>query len=162
MCDTTDLVATAGSGSVEYRFLIYWTICSVSGTCGAFVAAAKAQPFPPDLASVTTLRTRACVRSVVDLAAPRDSGATSHSARTMAHNVGHSSDQKRFSLVCRKRSQVDSEALTAGRPRRSQLLSMSTFQADSEAEEGVVVHDRTKNGVVTEGQTCDRLVVGRT
>ena len=58
---------------------------SVTGTGGAFLAAASARPRSPDLAGVASLRIRACVRSLVDLVVPDTAGVTSHSARTMAH-----------------------------------------------------------------------------
>ena len=71
--------------------------------------------------------------SVVVLRFVLKTGATSRSARTMTQKAGQSSAQKRSSLASRKCAQLLSEALTAGRPRRSQLLSTRAFHAGSDA-----------------------------
>ena len=55
-----------------------------------------------------------------------------HATRTSAHSAGQSSDQKKSSRVSRKLAQLASEAFSAGRPKRSQLLRSSTFQAGSD------------------------------
>ena len=105
----------------------------------AALAAAKTRPFSPDLASVATLRMRDCVCSVAVLRVILWTGATSHSARTTAQGAGQSSAPKRSSLASKQCAQLLSEAFTAGRPRRSQPLSTSAFQADSGAnEEGLL------------------------
>ena len=66
-------------------------------------------------------------------------GAISHSARTMAQSADQSSAKKSSNRASRKSAQLFSDALTAGRPRKSQLLRTSAFQADSDAnEEGLL------------------------
>ena len=95
----------------------------------AFLAAARARPRSPDRARVATLRTRHSLCSAADLREELETGATSHSARNIAQRAGQSSPQKRASRASRKCTQLLSEALTAGRPRRSQLLSTRTFHA---------------------------------
>ena len=64
------------------------------GFAGAFLAAAKALSRSLDKASVATLRTRDCLCSAADLVEPLEMGATSHSARTMDHRAGQSSDEE--------------------------------------------------------------------
>ena len=85
-----------------------------------------------------TLRTRDCLCSAADLVATRAKWrATSHSARTMDHKAGQSSDQKRSSRGFQEMRAVALIEALVGRPRRSPLLSTRTFQAGSEAgEEG--------------------------
>ena len=66
----------------------------------------------------------------------------------MAQRAGQSSAQNWSSLASRKCAQLLSEALTAGRPRRSQLLSTRTFHAGSDANEETLMCDGTKDGML--------------
>ena len=102
MCETAVWAATAGSGSVGYKFFISCTICWVTGTGGAFLAAARARPRSPDRASVATLQTRNCLCWAADCVVPREVVVTSHPARTRDHRAGQSSNQKRSSRASRK------------------------------------------------------------
>ena len=44
MCDTAEVEATAGSGSSGYKLLISCFTCALTGTGGAFLAAAGGHP----------------------------------------------------------------------------------------------------------------------
>ena len=111
-----------GPGSVGHKFLVSCKICWVTGTGGAFLAAARARPRSLDWASVVTLRARDCLCSAADLVVPLEMGPPSHSVRTMDHRAGQSS------RASRKREQLMSDAMVAGRPTWSQLLSTRTFR----------------------------------
>ena len=95
----------------------------------------KARPFSPVRTNVATLRIRDCICCLSVLRVVFCTGATSHSARTMAQRADQSSAQKSSNRASRNWAQLLSEVLTAGRPRRSQLLNTRAFQADSEARE---------------------------
>ena len=75
--------------------------------------------------------------------------ATSHSARTNAQSAGSSSDWKKSSRASRRLAQLASDAFSAGRPKRSQLLRRRTFRAGSDVEEqGPVVQDGLQDGTL--------------
>ena len=67
-----------------------------------------------------------------DRGRPLAVGATSHSAQTMDQTAGQSLDQKKSSRASKKLAQLASDAFSASRPRRSQLLRRRTFHAGSD------------------------------
>ena len=77
--------------------MISWTMSRVTGTGGAFRAAASARSFSPARANVATLRTLVSICSAFDFKRAGTTDATSQSARTRSHRAGQSSDQKRSS-----------------------------------------------------------------
>ena len=101
----------------------YWRCISCCCQRSAFLARSGQR---------ATLRTLASVCSAFVLERVWAVKGTSHSARTRAHSAGQCSDQNRSNRASRKLAQLASEAFSAGRPKRSQLLRSSTFQASSE------------------------------